>query len=117
LIFGGAAPARTLTMVRPDGDTTRFIEASRASLTTAQLADYVGTYASEELDVRLDVAIKDDRLVLRRRPADEMAMRPMYVDDFASPVGTIRFSRDASGRVTGFAVFNGRIRDVRFTKR
>jgi hypothetical protein len=67
--------------------------------------------------VKLDVAVKDGQLVLRRRPADEMRMRFMYDDDFDTPIGSLRFPRDATGRVIGFGVFNGRIRDVRFTKR
>jgi hypothetical protein len=46
-----------------------------------------------------------------------MAMRPVYADDFATSIGSLRFSRDASGRVTGFGVYSGRIRNVKFNKR
>jgi hypothetical protein len=71
---------------------------------------------SDELDVQLVVALKDGALVLRRRPADEMAMRPVYTDDFATQAGTLRFARDKSGKVTGFSIFAGRVLDVRFHK-
>lgn len=117
LTFEGGAPARQVIVVRPDGDSARFREVARAASTAQRLADYVGTYASDELDAQLVVAVKDSQLVLRRRPADEFTLRPMYDDDFSSPIGTLRFSRDANGRVTGFGVFSGRIRDVRFAKR
>jgi hypothetical protein len=117
LTFAGAAPARAATIVRPGADTTVLVEMHAPPLTMARLAEYAGTYASEELDVQLVVAVKDNQLVLRRRPAAEMAMRPIYEDDFGTPIGSLRFSRDAAGRVTGFGVFSGRIRDVRFSKR
>jgi len=113
LRFKGTSPSRAALVVRADGDTTTLVEVSAKP---PRLADYVGHYSSEELDVKLEVAMKDDYLVLRRRPADEMAMRQVYDDDFATPIGSLRFSRDASGRITGLGVFNGRIRDVRFRK-
>jgi hypothetical protein len=103
-------------VIQADNDTIALNEVHAESPTAAKLADYPGTYSSEELDVKLVIAVKDGRLVLRRRPADEMPMRFVYEDDFSTPVGSLRFSRDASGRVTGFGVFNGRIRDVRFSR-
>jgi hypothetical protein len=116
LTFSGAAPARVAKLVRPGADTAVFAEAHAVSLTGTRLSEYAGTYASEELEVQLVVAVKGDSLVLQRRPADEMTMRPIYEDDFGTPIGSLRFSRDANGRITGFGVFNGRIRDVRFSK-
>jgi hypothetical protein len=117
LAFDGQSPARTLMAIRPDGDTARFREVGEKPLTAERLADYAGIYGSDELDAQLVIAVRDTQLVLRRRPADEFTLRAMYDDDFSSPLGTLRFSRDASGRVTGFGVFSGRIRDVRFAKR
>ena len=117
VIFAGSAPSRTARVARPDGDTTLLVEAGRPSLTATTLAGYAGTYVSEELDAQLVIAVKGDSLVLRRRPADEMPLRPMYDDDFSSPIGSLRFSRDGNGKITGFGIYNGRIRDVRFVRR
>jgi Domain of unknown function (DUF3471) len=114
--FSGVAPDRTARAVSQDGDTAVLIETRAATPTPTQFAEYVGTYGSEELDVKLTIAIRDGQLVLRRRPADEMPLRPAYDDDFDSPIGSLRFSRDAAGRITGFGVFAGRARDVRFTR-
>lgn len=107
---------RGFVLVRANGDSARFEEA-RSAPTTIALQEYAGTYTSDELDVKLVVAAKGDKLVLRRRPADEIELRPAYADDFAAQgLGSIRFSRDASGRVTGFAIFAGRVIDVRFSR-
>jgi len=116
LVFSGTAPARGALLIR-DGDTSVFTEAHAAPLTKAKLAEYAGTYASDELDAVLTVVPVGELLILRRRPADEIWMRPVYDDDFATSIGSLRFSRDASGRVTGFGVYSGRIRNVRFSKR
>jgi hypothetical protein len=116
LVLSGSAPIRTAKIIRPDEDTMVFAESRAQPLPAARLAEYVGTYASEELDVRLIVAVKDGALVLHRRPADEMAMRPIYDDDFGTPIGSLRFSRDVNGRITGFGIFSGRIRDVKFSR-
>jgi CubicO group peptidase (beta-lactamase class C family) len=114
--FGGAAGRRQFLMLRPDGDTTRFEEV-RPAPNAVPMNDYTGTYASDELDVRLTVAVRDGKLVLRRRPADELELRPAYADDFqAQGLGTIRFARDAKGKVKGLAIFAGRVLDVRFNR-
>ena len=64
------------------------------------------------------VAEKDGKLLLRRRPADEIELHPAYADDFRAggELGTLRFLRDAKGTVTGFAFFAGRVLDVRFKR-
>ncbi|MGH7617285.1 MAG: serine hydrolase [Gemmatimonadaceae bacterium] len=115
--FSGSTPHRVLRVARPDGDTAVYDEAKPAP-STIPVGDYVGTYASDELDVRLVIAAKDGKLVIRRRPADEFELRPAYADDFQSGggLGALRFARDASGRVTGFSIYAGRVVDVRFRR-
>lgn len=115
-VFSGAGPSRSARVIQADGDSIVFSEAQAQPPTAERLREYVGTYGSEELDVKLVVAVKDGQPVLRRRPADEMPMRFMYDDDFSTAIGSLRFTRDSSGHVTGFSVFSGRIRDVRFSK-
>ncbi|HEV8498688.1 MAG TPA: hypothetical protein VGQ56_17550, partial [Gemmatimonadaceae bacterium] len=52
------------------------------------------------------------------RPYEEFELRPAYVDDFQAGggLGTLRFARDAKGRINGFAFFAGRVLDVRFKR-
>lgn len=120
--FSGTPGHRAFILARASGDTSRFDEVSAAPSTVA-VADYVGTYASDELDVKLVVEAHEGKLVLRRRPADEFELRPVYVDDFATQaadgaqgIGTLRFVRDASGKITGFSIYAGRVLDVRFAR-
>ncbi len=98
-------------------DTTTYEPVSTPVTTTRDLAPLAGSYWSDELDTRVTIAIKDTLVVIRRRPADEVPLRPMFKDGFSAPgVGTIVFTRDARGAVTGFGIWAGRIRNVRFTR-
>jgi hypothetical protein len=61
--------------------------------------------------------VRDSVLVAKQRPATEVALRPTFRDGFISPeVGTFVFDRDRRGNVTGFGIWAGRVRNVRFTK-
>lgn len=115
--FRGSAGSRSFSLVSADGDTATFEEV-RPVKSPLPVTDYVGTYGSEEIDVKLTVVARDGRLFVKRRPADEIPLRPAYADDFAAGagLGTMRFVRDAAGRVTGFSIFAGRVLDVRFAR-
>lgn len=107
--------SRAFLLVSPDADTARFESVGSPD---TRLEAYAGTYTSNELDVRLVITVDSGRLVLRRRPADVIPLRAQYLDDFMAPgVGSLRFTRDSSGRVTGFGIFAGRVRNVRYERR
>jgi CubicO group peptidase (beta-lactamase class C family) len=99
-----------------DGDTTRYEPVAPATPTAAQLAPYAGTYWSDELETRFTVLVRDGALVIRQRLGDEAKLAPTYADAFTSPAGTVVFSRDGTGKVTGFGIWAGRVRNVRFTR-
>jgi hypothetical protein len=116
-VFQGVMGRRSFILVRTGADTARYEEV-RATPASVPLSDYTGTYGSDELDVRFVIALRDGNLVIRRRPADEFELRPVYADDFQSGggLGTLRFARDANGKVTGFSFYAGRVLDVRFKR-
>lgn len=98
-------------------DTTVFQPVAAATPKVAELRLYEGAYWSDELDLRVTVALSDTMLVIKRRPADEARLHPTFRDGFVSPqMGTVIFTRDASGRVNGFGIWAGRVRNVRFTR-
>jgi hypothetical protein len=113
--FSGATGRRSFAMIR-GADTTRYEEVRPATQAVAT-RDYVGMYASDELEVKLEVLVRDGKLMIHRRPDDMLELRPSYADDFqAGGLGTIRFTRDSGGKVTGFSIYAGRVVDVRFRK-
>jgi hypothetical protein len=83
----------------------------------ADLGAFVGTYYSEEIDTTYTVYVEDGKLMVRFRPAQRIALAPVYADAFEYEGNVLRFSRDSSGRVAGFRVFAGRARHVFFVRK
>ena len=89
-----------------------------ATYTPAQLQEFSGTFYSEEIEATYTIALKDDKLVLRRKNVDgETPLVGQFADAFsAAGTGGIRFTRDDQNRVNGFLLTTGRVRNLRFVK-
>ena len=87
------------------------------SPSTAELADYTGTYVSEEIDALYRIVLGEEKLSVLRLKHEAETLRPTVRDVFAGEIGTVRFARDASGHVSGFVLNAGRIQNFHFTKR
>ena len=110
-----------VTGVRPLPRGLRDIVLRREAAVTpskAMLAPYVGSYYSEELDVRYVLVSNDTVLALKHRKFNGNALlRAEFVDGFSSSMGaTFLFTRDAKKRITGFTLSDGRVRGVRFLR-
>lgn len=84
--------------------------------TPAQLADYVGNYRSEELDVIYRAVLESGELWLMASKKPAGALRPVTRDFFSGAIGSMQFRRDSSGRIAGFDLTSGSIKDVHFTR-
>ena len=91
----------------------------RLNFTTGDeyLYSNAGEYRSPELEVTYRIEAEGANLVLLSRPDDRLSFQPAYRDGFRRGGQTIRFMRDPKGRVTGFRVFAGRVRDLRTRSR
>ena len=84
-------------------------------LSERELAGYVGAYYSVELDVSYEIALNDGSLVVRRRKFDDREMNPAG-DDLFNAGQRYQFTRDDRGRVDGFELTTGRVRNLRFER-
>lgn len=83
---------------------------------SAALTEFVGEYWSDEVRVSYRVELKEGQLTLYRFKAPPESMTAVFSDAFAAgSSGVVRFVR-AKGRVTGFLITGGRVRNVAFTK-
>ncbi len=117
-VFTGPAGARSpvLHVVQNGAIVDSLIRMPAFTPGRAELTEYVGDYWSDELGVRYRIEQQDSGLVVRTFKHGTFAMRPLYPDAFqAQRPGTIRFLR-TRGRVTGFRVSSGRVRNVEFTR-
>jgi len=107
----------TRVTVGPPGAPTQVLErAEPFAPSAAALAEFAGTYRSDEIEPPYRMVVKDGALRLERLKAPSALLAPLVADTFTSPPGIIRFVRSEGGRVTGFVLDGGRIRGMRFTK-
>ena len=86
-------------------------------LSAEQLADYAGTYYSDELEATFVVMMQNGRLAVRRGLQREATpLEPDSTDQFRLAGMTVRFNRDAHGRINGLSMQAGRVQNIRFVK-
>ena len=113
-LTGGRA---TRVTVSPPGGVPQVLErAEPFAPSAAVLADFAGTYRSDEIEPPYRLVVKDGVLRLERLKSQPAALAPLVVDTFTSPLGIIRFVRDGGGGVTGFVLDGGRVRRMAFSK-
>ncbi|MGH7719171.1 MAG: serine hydrolase domain-containing protein [Gemmatimonadaceae bacterium] len=99
------------------GRPVTYAPVAAASLTPGALSAYAGTYHSEELATVWTIAPRDSGLVLMHRALDDPRLEPAFADALTAGPVFLRFTRDAGGHVTGFAVSIGRARNIGFVRR
>ncbi len=79
------------------------------------LADFTGDYYCNDLDITYQFTIEDDvlRFAIKNREAFDMQITG--VDQFRGRGRTFRFSRQG-GKITGFEMDAGRVRNLAFTR-
>ncbi|MXX61977.1 MAG: serine hydrolase [Holophagales bacterium] len=124
---------RTLTLA--DDPKRRYVAMPAVTPTPEELAEYVGSYTSDELDVTYSVEFQDGKLLFRRPLEKPRTLEPLFKDAFelSDPLverfparalfSTVvawpaRFERDSSGRVTALYISDSsRVRRLRFDRR
>jgi len=81
-----------------------------------QLGEYAGEYVSDEIDPLYRLKVEGDKLTLRRLKQKPDSLQPATQDVFTGKLGTLRFTRDSSHRVSGFVLDAGRIQGFRFKR-
>ncbi len=128
---GGMLGFRTQFLRFPDQGFTAIILGNLASLDAADmarkaadihlaghfnLADYTGSYHSEELDCTWDFSVAGGDLMLRGLRPKPAALHCAGADQFRLESVAIDFRRDDSGRVQGAVVDSGGAQGVEFAR-
>jgi len=111
--FDGRGGAR---MILTNGSSETYEKVPAVSPTSAELGAFEGTYTSDEAEVTISIAVRDGFLVMSRRPDTTIRLTPLYADAFEGSLGTVRFHRNAGGRVNEFSITQDRIWDLRFQR-
>ena len=100
------------------GRPVTYTKIERATPSAEALAAYAGIYFSPELDVPYTITLKDDHLVLTRRKYGSQNLSPTAEDAFLveNNGGSVFFTCDDAGNVSGLNVTNGRVRHLHFVR-
>jgi CubicO group peptidase (beta-lactamase class C family) len=116
LLFGPAAGGKraSIRVWVDDGDTTEY-EPMSAPPAKESFGDYAGEYYSAEADASVSMLNESGAVIMFARPSNRAPLRPIYADGFTGLGSFIKFTRK-NGKVDGFLVTSGRVRNLRFDR-
>jgi hypothetical protein len=118
LVVDGAAPGTRPGFMTVDqaADTVHFEPVEAFDPTPAELETFAGTWHSPEAEATWTTEVRDGGLVLVDRYGQARRIGPLYPDAFGGAGNVFRFSRDASGAITGMRWGQGRVWSIRFER-
>jgi len=125
LVFETTANNLMLMRVNTDGREPATFEAVTPALSTAkQLAEYVGDYYNDELQVIYKVVIENGKPFIRlgygrlgNNFRSKNPLTPTIKDEFNGNSVSVKFIRDKQNRIRAFMLNSGRVKDLYFIKR
>ncbi len=88
--------------------------------TSEELAEYVGRYYSDELDVAYNVFVKKNKMYIRHenphKDYPKEAFLPIFKDEFQLKGINIIFQRDSEGKIIAYTANAGRVKNIKFIK-
>jgi CubicO group peptidase (beta-lactamase class C family) len=106
----------TRLLTRSAADTATYVRVDSVVLTPAQLAEYAGEYRNDEIETTQSWRVEKGTLVVYAGGRRLGTLDSVYRDGFVRGGSMIDVVRDARGRIAGFVVQAGRVRNLRFTR-
>jgi CubicO group peptidase (beta-lactamase class C family) len=106
----------TRLLSRSYGDTATYMLVDSVALTATQLAEYAGSYRNEEIESTHSWRVEKGALVVYANNRRLGTLESVYRDGFVRGGSLIDVSRDGRGRISGFVLQAGRVRNLRFTR-
>lgn len=117
LKFSGTGATMRVRREQAGDRAVEYVRVERPNMNAAVAKGYAGRYTSRELDAQLIFTARGDSLFVQLGPSEPVQLRPLYRDGFdAGEIGIVRFLRGPRDRVTGFVIWNDRVRNLRFDR-
>ena len=102
--------------IRSATDTATYVRVDSVALTPAQLVEFAGEYRNDEIETTHSWRVEKGALVAYVAGRRLGTLESVYRDGFVRGGSVIEVARDLRGRITGFVVQAGRVRNLRFTR-
>ncbi len=86
------------------------------ALTPEQLAEYTGSFYSEELEAAWQIVIEQGALFIKAKNAPQASLVPQSKDEFRRLGVTLSFARNDRGQIIEFALNGGRAKNIKFVR-
>lgn len=107
---------QTLTVLQ-NGRETKATRKEDIDTSGIDLDDYAGSYLSKELDVTYSFVVSNGSLVMQiDNKTLTMVCTLSDIDQYATDMGLLRFQR-TNGRISGFELDSGRVKNLKFDKK
>lgn len=90
------------------------------TLTAEQMREFTGEFYSDELQTNYEVTLKHGKLTIEHWRNEDVILSPIDEDQFTGDkwwVGTIKYTRDKNGEITGFNLSTTGVRNLRFERK
>ncbi|MGA2136394.1 MAG: serine hydrolase domain-containing protein [Bryobacteraceae bacterium] len=84
--------------------------------TPNELAAFAGSYVSQEIDPVYRITVEGGSLVLKRLKSKPETLEPTITDTFWGLNGDLHFQRGPDGKISGFTLNAGRVKNFHFAK-
>ena len=102
--------------VDSNGEVTRYIPEQAWTPHAQELTTIAGDWFSEEAGATFTIAVKDNKALIKQRPALNLELQPLYKDHFGVQGYVLWFTRDRSGKIDRMHVGASRMRDMPFAR-
>ena len=106
-----------LMQMRREGYGTNYFKKIKpVNISSLRIKEYTGNYLNEELDVIFKIIAEKGKLYLIPRRKPKTLLQPTIKDYFRTGRFNIKFTRNEKGKISGFLLNTGRLRNLRFKK-
>lgn len=103
--------------LNPESEDIRMEPVAPFHPTEPELAEYTGTYRSDEAEATFTMVVEEGELRMKDRWGEAGLLVPIYPDAFQAGGATVIFRRDPSGEITEATLSESRVWDLRFRRK
>lgn len=86
------------------------------TLTPAELKEYCGDFYNEEVKAAQHIILQENTLQVKIMSLSPITLKPTLADKFDGGMFSLQYQRDEKGKIAGFIVQAGRVKNMAFVK-